>query len=730
MEMSSQKTPNDQSLLSVARGQSLLDKEEASSFTSNYSEGDNIQDDRYAIRRTDSHHTEESSIFDGLDNYSDAANQQRTEFQLDAASPSSSVEVSIQGQISGEQSVSRWNYSKLESKIGNRSCTENKFANEQSITMNNASEVENFYSAMDVETDADIERYKKVAFDQNFDTRVEVSADTQKEPTSMYGSNSKYMQQSKDQDHDAFVRSGTRLKSLLDNALRQVAIGVVNDGEVELSLQYDQEENEKDKHEEESCSGQKRKRLHHYSDDEEQKHASELAREKMAEVMVLKRELKEALEQAKAMSHANLALREASTTTSARLETLSEALRIAGEKAADARADADASQARASSLASQLKTFKTALDETKRTVQIIRAEHDDISSAARELEAKLLRTESDLNRAQKERNVLQVERGDIYLKLNDLKESQKTLRDDLCQRDDELSKLKKSLADRDNVDDARFARISRLENELTKSKSIVVELTSSASEAESTTAELRNIISALQKENEGLHTKIQENLDSASKERERLQEDLAKAENEAQKLRLKATGDEEELHKLKLDKLANEKEIAQLKNRIINLEKRLAESNALGSISPGNNTISDVSSLHSDFNSLTPSSSLTNSSLRTPARSSSSQNSVSNSMKKDHMGIPKLKAVPNVSKDSDSELCSNSRNDRGQKRSSQANCSICFRASYGVMKACQCGNPTCDLRAHSVCIAGKKPLPSVSHPGTPAPALPVILCRK
>ena len=64
------------------------------------------------------------------------------------------------------------------------------------------------------------------------------------------------------------------------------------------------------------------------------------------------------------MSHANSALRDASAVSSARLETLSEALRIAGEKAANARADADAAEARAASLSNQLKTFQNVLAGT------------------------------------------------------------------------------------------------------------------------------------------------------------------------------------------------------------------------------------------------------------------------------------------------------------------------------------------------------------------------------
>lgn len=284
MEITSNNTPDEQSLLTVARAKSLLDKEESSSFTSN-SSGYIIQNDRIDIRRVDSHNTEESSIFDGLDNTSDSAHPRR-EFQLEAASPSSSVEVSIQGQMSGEENKSSlWKYSKSEAKRTTRCAENNVSMDEQSMTKNDPSEVQKF-RIITSEANADIDRYNKtIAFDQTFDSRVGYS-NTQE--NSMFVSKSKSLL-NKDQDHDTFVRSGTRLKSLLDNALRQVAIGVSTEGEVELSLKCDREETETKKFEEESCSsGQKRKRLHNYNDDEE-KHASELVREKMTEVMVLKR---------------------------------------------------------------------------------------------------------------------------------------------------------------------------------------------------------------------------------------------------------------------------------------------------------------------------------------------------------------------------------------------------------------------------------------------------------
>ena len=62
----------------------------------------------------------------------------------------------------------------------------------------------------------------------------------------------------------------------------------------------------------------------------------------------------------------------------------------------------------------------------------------------------------------------------------------------------------------------------------------------------------------------------------------------------------------------------------------------------------------------------------------------------------------------------------------------QPACSLCFRPPRrnGIVRRCQCGNKNCSKWAHATCLVNIKSVStSVSHPGTPAPALPTILCR-
>ena len=57
-------------------------------------------------------------------------------------------------------------------------------------------------------------------------------------------------------------------------------------------------------------------------------------------------------------------------------------------------------------------------------------------------------------------------------------------------------------------------------------------------------------------------------------------------------------------------------------------------------------------------------------------------------------------------------------------------CCLCCKDATENMKDCQCGKDACGLQAHVSCLIGSNhhPTPSVSHPGTPAPTLPLILC--
>lgn len=590
-----------------------------------------------------------------------------------------------------------------------------------------------------------------------------------------------------EQKHDEYLRSGTHFRSLLDCAFENIAIGfsknelkensiderLIN-GNDSQDVDYNDEgdsslnalQNGIDKHSARIRQGRPQKLGKHpltdrldssrplsrrrlrdlkEQDDEDEekdtvggKLTAQLAREKMTEVLTLKRALKEAEEHANAMSHANATLREASAASTARINTLTESLKITSSKVADSRADADMARAKVTSLATQLKSLKCALDETKRTCESVRSEHDDIQSSSRTLEAKLVQTESELQRVDKENFETQQERDSLRFELDEYNQTNKRIRLTLEQKEDELLKMKKKDVERNDVERARIDRTNRLENELRDARSMLVEVTSAAKDAESTNADLQNTIQHLQRENKSVHDKIEDIMDSSMREKTKLQEALAEAESGAQKLRMKATTDEEELHRIKLDQLASEKEVTQLQSRISNLEGRLKDAiSSAGVVSPNNENCPKQSSRTASSSAYkTPAKRLSSSCNRLSSLSKGSSSESSGYSGENVFMIPPLRStLSNIS----NTTAQPSRNHRMKKsvgggmngaKLSSVKCSICMKNAYGMMKSCQCGNPTCDKRAHASCVASKNPLPSVSHPGTPAPRLPCILCNE
>ncbi len=470
--------------------------------------------------------------------------------------------------------------------------------------------------------------------------------------------------------------------------------------------------------------------------------------------------LKDAEEHANALGLANATLREASATSSARMNTLTESIKITSSKVAEARADADMAKAKASSLGKQLKSLTSALTETKRTCESIKSEHDDIQSTARSLEAKLIQTETELRLEEKEKYDIKLERDELKHSLEDQTMFNKRISMTLEKKEDELTKLKKNLAERTDLERARIDRMNRLENELRNIRSTLVDVTSAAKDAESTNADLQNTIQSLQRENKVLHDRMEEMMSTSMREKSKLQESLTEVESEAQKLRMKAATDEEDLKRGKLDLMSSEKEVSQLRTRVSSLESRLKETvHSAGVLSP----IDGSNILRMSIDSpLTP--------AVQPSKQSSNQvtKQYLTNVDKEKYSKDKENRHPNRSERGDSNhdlippLRSRTpksglryshsenrvalgRNKTTTKKSSgllggtltpnnltSVKCCICSKAAYGIMKSCQCGNSACNIRAHASCIAAgnKSSLPcSVSHPGTPAPQLPLVLCK-
>eukprot|EP00978_Attheya_sp_CCMP212_P003537 scaffold7323_cov41-Attheya_sp.AAC.1 len=406
---------------------------------------------------------------------------------------------------------------------------------------------------------------------------------------------------------DDFVRGGTRLKSLIGKAMKKIAEGRAQHRTIDTyrPLEDPNEETASEfgtihtggrkrgvrdsvMGEYDSPRRQKRRLFHEDGTDVEpavirasDKYAADLAREKVAECMALERNLREAESHSSAMVAANATLRDAASTASDRMQRTAEALKIAGVNAANARADADAAEVRAASLASHVKSFRTIVEDTRKTCDTVRSEHDEVSTATRSVNERLLQAESELIRVERDRNRAEEERDSLRERVEEMDCVQKLLQSDLDEKADELDKTKRLAADHEAIERARADRTLRIENELRESRAMLVETTSVAAETEATTAVLNDTIRELQRENKSLHVKMEETLEQSSKERKKMNEALETSESEAQKLRMKTLSDEEEIERLKLDKQEAEKSVQQMKSRLAALEKRMASNNTV-----------------------------------------------------------------------------------------------------------------------------------------------------
>jgi hypothetical protein len=292
------------------------------------------------------------------------------------------------------------------------------------------------------------------------------------------------------------------------------------------------------------------------------------------------------------------------------------------------------------------------------------------------------------------------------------KQDRKTLVQNSQQQQQELTRLGHVHMERDAMERARKERADKVEHEWRQAQIMLVEATGGQAQAEQTQALLKETILELQCANKSLHENSWQQQESSRKEKDRLHDALTKAEKEAQQLRIQEEASGEDMQRLRLDKMAAEKQVSQLKSRVAGLERRLKDAAASpgGLVSPdasSNNTNDAISTICVGLG--TPNDTTSN------ASGSSSINGLGYS-------LPPLSGSSRLSLGGGGQ--ENSNNVVAPTKS----CSICCKAAFGLMKSCQCGQSGCDKRAHITCASRINPGPSVSHPGTPAPRLPLVLC--
>ena len=448
-----------------------------------------------------------------------------------------------------------------------------------------------------------------------------------------------------------FFRKGTRFKALFDDAVAKM---VSNSGRSDTV---------------ESTTTNSIQHSHLSKDLQDEAGA---VQDKTAKIILLQKELDKVTVESSAVEAANKELRQSLKDVEQRLERTTNALRVAGQNASNARVDADAAEATAASLASQLEAFRVVVDETKRASLVLYQEHEEISSAAQSMETKYVQAQADLCRSQNLRQQVEKQKEELDAKVQMMKTERRELEVQVSNHTAEAQKWKRSWEETKALELAQKARTRQVESELQQAEAVLVDASSRAAEAEASADILKETIAELTAANSELHDRFKQQRELHREEQEKLQASLRNAQQESQTLGLQCTTFKGEVDRLTNENSSLEKRVEQMQSRINKLERRLNDSSNSW-VAPG---------------------------IGGPSTS-------------DQVVAP-------------SQAKSDKENSSGTPRPS---CSICLKPPVGIMKRCQCGTKGCNYRAHATCINRIQAGPSVAHPGTPASLLPVVLCK-
>eukprot|EP00804_Cyclotella_cryptica_P018118 CCRYP_005891-RA/>CCRYP_005891-RA protein AED:0.32 eAED:0.32 QI:31/1/1/1/1/1/2/225/668 len=517
-----------------------------------------------------------------------------------------------------------------------------------------------------------------------------------------------------------FIKTCSRVKVLISTALRAVADGFAMNAASGMKRECRDEQDE-----EESNKKSRGYRL---------VHAEDLARGKTKECITLRRKIQDLESQIQVLQQENYASLQTATQLQSKVDRTLAALQIASKSNAHARAEADAAQAKADSLYRQVNDFHSLVEELRRGMEAVRSEHDDVASAARSVERRLIQVESELARATKVKVQAEEERDGLMARAEEAERKARALTDKVEDNEHEIRCLKKDIAEMEGLDKNRTNRTIRIENEVDAARGMLLEATSAAAEAESTVTSLNNVIEELRRENEMLHTKMNDSRDSLCKERTKQNEALIATEKEVQKWKLKCEEEQELSRTLKMDKTTAEKQLEQMKTRMAHLERRMNDiggddSSRLETPLPCSSTaVTPTTSSLGLINSFGAKDSSVDSEARTqltyvsklPMRQTSksqydtatrqlnnASSTAFSSEKENHFHDT---ATISRTKQSSHDMSSFVK----RKVTKSNKCCLCNQDAVGMMKNCQCDKINCDKRAHMTCIAKRNSNKSIS----------------
>lgn len=327
--------------------------------------------------------------------------------------------------------------------------------------------------------------------------------------------------------------------------------------------------------------------------------------------------------------------------------------------------------------------LETVVQETKRASQQLLEEQDQVHQSAQDMEAKFIQSQADLARSNASKQKMQQEHRSMKSQLDQLFQRLSDATHDLEQEREAKEQWKRQAQELQATDKLRQERLDHLEKELQESKTLLMEATAAASESQQATQKIQSSLERMEEANQQLSLKLEDTQKQLHRQEELHNHALAQAQKEHQSTQHKWNHDRDLVQSLKIEKQAADKKISTLQGKLAQAERRLMDST-----------------------------NLTSSPFPPQDKQESGRNDGSTSTNQNEFNIPSLST-------------------NNENSSALIKCSICCKQGSGVMRKCQCGNKSCAARAHATCVQRatmQNTSTSVSHPGTPAPKLPVVLC--
>jgi len=374
----------------------------------------------------------------------------------------------------------------------------------------------------------------------------------------------------------------------------------------------------------------------------------DLVHEKAEECDSLKLKLQESQSHIQLLQNENAVVVQSNVLLESKLKLSREAREVAERNSTFARAEADASSARAESLSVELKSSQSEVKGLRRDLR-------DKNIAIDTVKERLQQAESEFNRWKGEKK--NVQRYQESLKSR-------------AELQNEVDRMRNALKEIRDLENIRSKKNHRTEVELQVARDALAKVNSAAVDVESILASMRSAMKDLQNENGSLRAQLKQQNNIATSRKQ---------------------------WKMEWEEQEEGIEVAEVMGRQMN-----------ELTTPNTASLSQIISLGAEV--------------------------VENTSKPALKGV--LQETPDSSSrqlsfTSDNSLFPAGKENDPTMKVQQSECSLCFRPPRpnGFTKSCQCGRDDCNKWAHASCILNRKSVSScVSHPGTPAPQLPIILC--